>query len=90
MAPAPAPTLPTVKSLGITPPKDVDPAKISGERLENFQTAISPPPGGNIDVDKALDLFQPGAFWRVILVPRRSEPSSEIESLTPPFTVRRA
>ena len=67
MAPAPVPTLPTVKNLGIAPPKGIDPAKIAGEWLEQFQTAISPPPEGNIDVDKILDLFQPDAFWRDIL-----------------------
>ena len=67
MAPALVPTLPTVQNLGITPPKDIDPVKIAAEWLEKFQTTISPPPGGNIDVDKVLDLFQPDAFWRDIL-----------------------
>jgi len=67
MTTSPVPTLPTIKNLGISPPKDVDPVKIAGEWLEKFQTAVSPSPKGDIDVDKLLDLFQPDAFWRDIL-----------------------
>ena len=67
MAAAPIPTLPTIESLGISPPKDADPVKIAGEWLEKLQTAVSPSPGGDINVDKILDLFQPDAFWRDIL-----------------------
>ena len=63
------PALPTVQSLGISPPKDIDPVNIAREWLENFQTAISPSTDGdiNVDVDKVLDLLQPDAFWRDIL-----------------------
>ena len=67
MSSAPVPALPTVQSLGISPPKDIDPVKIAGEWLEKFQTTISPAPNGDIDIDKVLDLFQPDAFWRDIL-----------------------
>jgi len=67
MTTAPVTTLPTTKNLEISPPKDVDPVKIAGEWLEKFQTAISPSPNGDIDIDKVLDLFQPDAFWRDIL-----------------------
>jgi len=67
MASAPILALPTLQSLGISPPKDFDPVKIAGEWLENFQTAISPSPNGDIDIDKVLVLFQPDAFWRDIL-----------------------
>jgi len=67
MATVPVPALPTVQSLGISPPKDLDPVKIAREWLENFQTAISPTPDGNIDVGKAVEFFQPDAFWRDIL-----------------------
>lgn len=65
MAAEPTPTLPTVQSLGISPPQDIDPVKIAGEWLANFQIAISP--DSTIDVDKILTLFQPDAFWRDIL-----------------------
>jgi len=67
MASAPVFSLPTVQNLGISPPKDIDPVKIAGEWLEKFQTAVSPSPKGDIDVNKILDLFQPDAFWRDIL-----------------------
>jgi hypothetical protein len=67
MAPAPVPALPTVQSLGVSPPKDTDPVKVAGEWLERFQTAISPSPDGSIDIDKVLDLFQPDAFWRDVI-----------------------
>ena len=67
MASAPALALPTIQSLGVSPPKDTDSVKIAGEWLEKFQTTISPPPNGNIDIDQVLDLFQPDAFWRDIL-----------------------
>ena len=67
MASAPVPALPTIQSLGISPPKDVDPVKVAGEWLENFQTTLSPSSNGGIDIDKVLDLFQPDAFWRDIL-----------------------
>ena len=67
MASAPVFALPTVQNLGISPPKDIDPVKIAGEWLEKFQTAVSPSPKGDIDVNKILDLFQPDAFWRDIL-----------------------
>ena len=67
MGSVPVPALPTVQSLRIAPPKDLDPVKIAREWLESFQTAISSPPDGVIDVDKVLDLFQPDAFWRDIL-----------------------
>ena len=67
MASAPTPVLPTIQSLGISPPKDIDPDKIAGEWLEKLQTAISPPPGSDFNLDKALELFQPDAFWRDIL-----------------------
>jgi len=67
MASVPVPALPTVQSIGISPPKDLDAVKIAREWLENFQTAVSPSLGGAIDVDKVLDLFQPDAFWRDIL-----------------------
>ena len=67
MASTPVPVLPTVQSLGISPPKDLNPIKIAREWLENFQTAISPSPDGDINTDKVLDLFQPDAFWRDIL-----------------------
>jgi hypothetical protein len=67
MASVPVPALPTVQTLGVSPPKDVNPVKVAGEWLEKFQTAISPSPSGNIDIDKVLDLFQPDAFWRDIL-----------------------
>ena len=67
MASAPVRALPTVQSLGISPPKDIDPVKIAGEWLENFQIAISPLLSGNVDVNKVLDLLQPDAFWRDIL-----------------------
>ena len=67
MASAPVPALPTVHSLGISPPKDIDPVQIAGEWLQTFQAAVTPPPTGDIDVDKVLTLFQPDAFWRDIL-----------------------
>jgi len=67
MAQTPVPTLPTIQTLGISPPKDIDPIKIAREWLEKFQTAISPGPDGDINADKVLDLFQPDAFWRDIL-----------------------
>lgn len=63
----PAPTIPTIPNLGISPPKGTDPIKIAGEWLEKFQTAVSPSPSGDINIDKVLDLFQPDAFWRDIL-----------------------
>ena len=66
MASAPLPAFPTAQSLGISPPKDIDPVKIAEEWLEKFQTAVSPSDGG-IDVGKVLNLFQPDAFWRDIL-----------------------
>ena len=64
---APVPTIPTIQSLGISPPKDTDPVKIAGQWLEKFQTAVSPSPSGDIDIAKVLDFFQPDAFWRDIL-----------------------
>jgi len=67
MSSTPTPALPTVQNLGISPPKDIDPTKIAREWLENFQTAISPSPNGDVDVDKVLDLFHPDALWRDIL-----------------------
>ena len=67
MASAPVPALPTFESLGISPPEDIDPVKIAGEWLEKLQAAISPSPSGDIDIDGALDLFRPDAFWRDIL-----------------------
>ena len=67
MAAAPSLALPTLDRLGITPPKDVDATKIAEEWLEKFQTAVSPPPDGNIDIEKVLQLFQPDACWRDIL-----------------------
>lgn len=67
MAAAPVPTIPTIQSLGVSPPKGIDPVKIAGEWLEKFQTAISPSPSGDIDIAKVLDLFLPDAFWRDIL-----------------------
>jgi len=67
MAPTPTPTPPTVQNLGISPPKNIDPTKIAQEWLENFQTAISPSPNGDVDIDKVLDLFHQDAFWRDIL-----------------------
>lgn len=67
MALAPAPTIPTIPSLGISPPKDINPVKIAGEWLEKFQTAVSPSPSSGVDIGKVLDLFQPDAFWRDIL-----------------------
>ena len=66
MAPPPTAAIPTFQSLGISPPKDVDPVKIAGEWLEKFQIAISPS-DGDIVIDKVLDLFQPDAFWRDIM-----------------------
>ena len=67
MASVPVPALPTVQTLGASPPKDVNPVEVAGEWLEKFQTAISPSPSGDINIDKVLDLFQPDAFWRDIL-----------------------
>ena len=61
------PTIPTIQSLGISPPKAVDPVKVAGEWLEKLQTAVSPRRSGDINVEKVLDLFQPDAFWRDIL-----------------------
>ena len=59
------PAPPTLQNLGISPPKDIDPVKIAGEWLANFQTAISP--DSAVDVDKILGLLQPDAFWRDVL-----------------------
>jgi hypothetical protein len=67
MAPAPVPTIPTIPTLGISPPKDIDPVKVAGEWLEKFQTAVSPSPGCDVDIAKVLDLLRPDAFWRDIL-----------------------
>ena len=67
MASTPAPAVPTIQTLGISPPKDIDPVKVAGEWLEKLQTTVSPSSDGDIDVDKVLDLFQPDAFWRDIL-----------------------
>ena len=67
MTSAPAPAIPTIQSLGASPPKDIDPVKIAGEWLEKFKAAVLPSPSGDIDVDKILGLFQPDAFWRDIL-----------------------
>ena len=67
MASVPTLALPTIDRLGISPPKDVDAAKIAGEWLEKLQTAVSPSPSGGIDIDKVLELFQPDAAWRDIL-----------------------
>ena len=67
MTSTPVPAIPTTQSLGISPPKDIDPNKIAGEWLEKFQTAVLPSPNGGVDVDKILGLFQPDAFWRDIL-----------------------
>ncbi|KAF9779781.1 hypothetical protein BJ322DRAFT_1012818 [Thelephora terrestris] len=67
MASTPVPALPTFNNLGISPPTDIDAVKIAGEWLEKLQTAISPSPNGDIDIDKALDLFRPDAFWRDIV-----------------------
>ena len=67
MTSAPTPAIPTIQSLGASPPKDIDPVKIAGEWLEKFKAAVLPSPSGDIDVDKILGLFQPDAFWRDIL-----------------------
>ena len=65
----PVPALPTVQSLGISPPGDINPIKIAGEWLGKFRAATSPSSDntGVVDIDKVLDLFQPDAFWRDIL-----------------------
>ena len=67
MASAPVPAIPTVQSLGISPPKGIDAVKIAEEWVRGFQTAISCPTSGDTDVEKILDLLQPDAFWRDIL-----------------------
>ena len=98
MTSTPVPAILTIRSLGISPPKDIDPNKIAGEWLEKFQTDVWPSPNGGIDVDKILGLFQPDAFWGDILslawdfraffgtdqIWIRSKPSSRIESPIPP------
>ena len=66
MPSAPVPALPTIQSLGNSPPKDIDPVKIAGEWLGEFQAAISPSSGG-VDIDKVLGLLQLVAVWRDIL-----------------------
>ena len=67
MASAPTLVLPTLDRLGISPPKDIDAVKIAGEWLQKLQTAISPSPNGDIDIENILQLFQPDASWRDIL-----------------------
>jgi hypothetical protein len=67
MSSVPALALPTIDCLGISPQKDIDAVKIAGEWLEKLQTAVSPSPSGDINIDQVLELFQPDASWRDIL-----------------------